>query len=130
MRCRRRSLFWSALFSLALSLMLAGCAKSPNEMNFKQIQLQWNALDKSADSVSFKDSCEILITSRLMSDRRVLASELPEIQYDVFYGLDSSGALFYKGVCGGGVSRDLPECSWELTCGASPGFVVKFHNEQ
>lgn len=123
-------LILTALASVVGSLFLAGCTKKPSDMDFKLIQLRWNALSPAAESASIKDSCEILITSKLMTNRRILSSEIPELQYDVSYDVDSSGALAYKGVCSGGVGVDLIECSWELTCGSNPDFVVKFHNEQ
>lgn len=122
----------TVLASLVGSLGLTGCAKrsSDVEMGFKQVQLHWNAKSLSAENAAIKDSCEILITSRIMTDRVVLTSKVPDLLYEVFYDLDNAGALTYNGVCGVGIKTDLPECSWELKCGAGVETVVKFHNEQ
>ena len=116
---------------LAVSVLLfASCAKKPEVDGFKQIQLQWNAVDDVAETLESKDKCVIEITSMVMQNPVVMKSKLVEISYEVFYRVDENGALAFDGRCSDARFSDLVECSWQATCSAGSVPVVKFHNER
>jgi hypothetical protein len=118
------------LFLALSALLLASCSKYPEVDNFKQIQLQWNALDGAAETSELKDKCVIEITSKVMRDPVVLKSKLVEIFYEVGYRVDEHGALAFEGRCSDTRFSDLQECGWGVTCSAGSVSVVKFHNER
>jgi len=113
-----------------LAAFLDSCTNHPEVENFKQVQLQWKAADDAAELAEFKDACVIDITSKIMNHSIVHASKLVEIFYDVNYSLDKNGALSFEARCSDARFADLPECSWQATCGVGPASVVKFHNER
>lgn|GEM_PF-1860083 len=115
---------------VALSALFTSCAKKPEVDGFKQIQLNWNAVNEEAENSEQKDNCVIDITSKVMRNPVVLASKLVEISYDVFYRVDESGTLVFDARCGDSRFADLQECFWQATCGAGSASVVKFHNER
>ncbi len=127
------SLIWSVSavsIVFALSVLFTSCAKKPEVDGFKQIQLNWNAVDEVAEASEQKDNCVIEITSKVMRDPVVQASKLVEITYEVFYQVDENGELVFDGRCGDSRFSDFKECSWRATCGAGSVSVVKFHNER
>jgi hypothetical protein len=115
---------------IAFAILFTSCTKKPEVDGFKQIQLNWNAVDEEAENAAQKDSCVIEITSKVMRDPVVQASKLVEIAYEVFYRVDENGELVFDGRCGDSRFSDFKECSWQATCGAGPASVVKFHNER
>ena len=115
---------------VAPAALMMSCSKKPSVEGFKQIQLNWNAVDEAAENSEQKDNCVIDITSKVMRDPVVLASKLVEISYEVFYRVDESGTLVFDARCGDSRFADLQECFWQATCGAGSTSVVKFHNER
>ena len=125
-----RFLFAVSLSIIASLALLASCSKHPEVENFKQIQLQWNAVDEAAENAEIKDNCVIDITSKVMQDPTVLKSKLVEISYEVTYRLGENGSLSFDGRCSDTRFADLEECTWQATCTVGSASVVKFHNER
>ena len=125
-----KSFVLAASCFIAFAILFTSCTKKPEVDGFKQIQLNWNAVDEEAENAAQKDSCVIEITSKVMRDPVVQASKLVEITYEVFYRLGENGEIVFDGRCGDSRFSDFKECSWRATCGAGPASVVKFHNER
>ena len=111
----------------ALSLLLASCAHKEPEVDFKPIQLSWNALSDEAENHPEKDACVIAVTAKMMRERAVLDSKSDALDYLVNYDL-KGGILEFEGFCGVSASRESPECRWTATCPNAENVVVKFHN--
>lgn len=111
----------------ALSLLLASCAHKEPEVDFKPIQLTWNALSDAAENHPEKDGCVIAVTAKVMREKAVLDSRSEVLDYLVNYDLKGE-ILEFEGFCGNPAGQGTPECRWTATCSGPENVVVKFHN--
>lgn len=115
------------LASAALPLLLASCAHKEPEVDFKPIQLTWNALSEAAENHPEKDGCVIAVTAKVMREKVVLDSRSEVLDYLVNFDLKGE-ILEFEGFCGGSAGQGTPECRWTATCPGPENVVVKFHN--
>lgn len=122
----RTKLIWG-LFLVACA-MLCSCASKPDpEVEFRPLQLSWNALSPEAEAHPSKDACVIKITAQLMRESVVLQSKKENLDYRVSYGISGEN-LEFKGILADDSLAGAPEYGWTSTCGSDEKVVVKFHN--
>ncbi|MCQ2061757.1 MAG: hypothetical protein MJY99_00275 [Fibrobacter sp.] len=120
-----------SLLLLAVSaFLLASCASAPEpEVEFRPVQLSWNALSEEAENFPAKDVCVIKVTASLSQESVVVASKNDNLEYVVSFDIGGPG-LEFSGIQANLSMLDTPEYKWNATCDSTGNVVVKFHNGQ
>ena len=112
-----------ATFPLVLALaalLLASCANTEPEVDFKPIQLNWHALSEAAENHPEKDACVISVTSLLMREKAVRESKFESLDYDVMFDIKGERSHALWGEAGIGLKVRLIDR-------LSMGWMIRYH---
>lgn len=127
---KAKSSFSLLLFFAGALFFLVSCASQPEpEVEFKPVQLRWNALSESAENFPAKDACVIKVTAKLSQEQTIISSKNDNLEYVVSFDLGGPG-LEFNGIQADLSMLDMPEYKWTATCDTVGNVVVKFHNGQ